>query len=761
MADQRSVFQPIDPKDLEGPFQSFLQPTQQAQQAAQAGPPVMASKGTSLGYLASKFIAGASQGRIKAFEAQENSKIQRYSAFQGFVSQIYSNPNLTDEAKQSALTKLSQVMGQYGTEAAGKGGGKGGKGKGGSGQEDQKPGGIKQHVHNMARDLFTGMTGGKMPKGAPDVGSAMSELQATIFDEKGQIKPQFSVPGIVAQNQTDIQRKLNELPPGATPDEKINAVMSHLQALDRYAPKEGKQTRQDYGLFPTPPPTPGSPEYYMEQGIKNLSPPPATPAPPAQAPNSTPVVGSPPVAQPGALPSPAQQTGAPVLTSQSLASFKLAKSAIEKNITFTAPDGKRVGPVTAHQVTIPGRGVYWYTQDANGNPTPVNASDVREVGLGQQSEVKLGPVVAAPQGAKDAYGNNLKPGVAVRYGTMDDRTGYFPTVHKDLSKGNEIMGSSTPPGTTDVWGRPLNPGQLYTTYNDESGAPKTYIPKAMQTEYKAGVDDEGKPYAIPVPRYQGGGGGGGEAPSAGGATPPKNGAGASNPKQTPAQTKAEKVAGAPNPFRQSATPPATPAKADGQAKPPSVPKGAISLGSAKPKKPEEKKMSQIGGRVLSQTDNTMYMANKLKSLLESKDPKTGKALKDENTPLDKLRKSAQWMKYNAGFASASDDALAGMQAFIALEGVVGAQSYMSGRFNMKYFDVVSKHIPQNTDTPKMMYEKVNNMLTNLPMMRQHLLEVEGGKFVNGVWTPGKAEQGTPGPSGANDPEGIRHLLPGR
>jgi hypothetical protein len=721
MADQRtSVFQPITQEQLQGPFSEALQPTRSQQEMGSQGPPVLAGKGTSLGYLASKFIRGATEGRIKAFQQQENSKVRNLNVLQQYVKTVYEDPNMTEEAKQYALQQYSRALGATTLDAAGgAGGGKGGKGgkKGqqpsGGGGGEAKPGDIKGHITNIVKDLATGMTGGKMPKGG---NINPQEIIGNIYAEISQ--PKYQKQGIVENNVGNIQNALKALPPGTSQEEAMKAAFPHLQQIERQDPKRADSLRQDIASQYQPAPKVGSEQYYLDRAMKSLG-------------DS---------AAGGGLQGPPGPPAPPPLTASSLADFKLAKKVEEKQITGLTPDGKKIGPTVGYQVTIPGRGISWYAPDDQGNPVLVNG--VREVGLAQQAEVKLGPVIAAPAGMKDAYGKPIPEGSGVKYGTMGDLTGYFRTVHKDLAKGNDIMGSSAPPGSTDVWGRPLTPGQLYTTYRDEQGAPKTYVPKAMETEYKAGVDDEGKPYAIPVPRYQGGGGGA----SPGTAEEPKDKKGGKEKPKTeggekkPAvENKAEKILGAPNPFRKTAAPQAATSTPKPEEKPKSaMPKGAISLGAAKQGKPKE--MSQMGKRVLAQTDTTLEMAKKLKTFLEQKDPKTGKPFKDENTGFDKLSREASWLRYNAGFSASVKDALGQIQPFIALESIVGAQSYMSGRFNMKYFDAVSKHIPQTTDTPSLMYEKVTNILRQLPEMRTHLMEVEGGKFINGVWTPGKSEQ---------------------
>ena len=391
-----SVFKAVTPEQLEGPFSSFLQPTQSQQQASQQGPPVMASKATSLGYIAQKFIEGASEGRIKKFEKQENEKIQKLQTFQGYVSQIYQNRNLTDDAKQLALNKYSQVMGGYGRDAAGKGGGKGKKGsdeypsKGGKplerGTASGGGGGVYQHFTNIARDVFQGMTGGKMPKGAPDVGGAMAEVHAAIFDENGQPKPQFSVQGIVAQNQQDIARKLKDLGPDATQEDAMRAIMPHLQALDRHAPQVGAQARNDLAGQYQPAPKYGTDEYNRREWAKMHQPPGQPPAggpPNAGVDPNTPAnvrgigtsPGPPPAPPAGAAP----QQGPPAAPQGHVFSpteWGLIQTAGWANkpqaVEYTGPDGKQVRSV-GQLVNTPNGQSGWY--DVSGRE--IAAKDVR------------------------------------------------------------------------------------------------------------------------------------------------------------------------------------------------------------------------------------------------------------------------------------------------------------------------------------------------------------------------------------------------
>ena len=277
MADQRSVFQPVDPQTLSGPFSSFLQPTQQAQQAAQAPPPVMAGKGTSLGYLASKFIQGASQGRVKAFEAKENQKVQEFNSFQGKIKSIY--PSLTPAGQQKALQILSRTMGTEIIQAA-----EGGeKGKGKKGKQGEEGQGMLGHIKNFAKELGTGMTGGATPKGADihDVAKANVALMNELYDENG-LKPQYSREGVLAENTKQIQEIAKRLPPGSHMGEFEQAASVPFQNLiNNGLGDEAQQLKAHFGGIYMP--APRSPMEGLQYDVFRPTPPSQTPPGPPSA----------------------------------------------------------------------------------------------------------------------------------------------------------------------------------------------------------------------------------------------------------------------------------------------------------------------------------------------------------------------------------------------------------------------------------------------------------------------------------------------
>lgn len=290
MAD--SVFKPLTPEQMQGPFSGFLQPTPGQQQTAQAGPPTMAGTGTSLGFIANKFIQGAMEGRVKAFEKSENDKWQRYQGFTGFVNNIM--PSLTVEGQQYILSQLSQVMGSHGQEAAGGGTGKGKKGQKqsadtypsaggkvlatGNASAGAEDGGIMHHVTNALRDVFTGMTGGKTPKGGIDVGGKQAEISAKLFDETGQIRPEFSRSGVVQANLTEANRILDSHPPGTTLDVADKSIAPQMQKLLQYAPDQYAAMQGAMGnRFRRGPQTPQ--EDIMAEAVNRELHPPGPPAP--------------------------------------------------------------------------------------------------------------------------------------------------------------------------------------------------------------------------------------------------------------------------------------------------------------------------------------------------------------------------------------------------------------------------------------------------------------------------------------------------
>src|ERR1019366_694295 len=74
--DRQSVFTPLTPDQLEGPFQGFLRPPEPQETAAQLPPWKMSTAG-GVAMVASKFLESASKAKIKAFEERENEKIQK------------------------------------------------------------------------------------------------------------------------------------------------------------------------------------------------------------------------------------------------------------------------------------------------------------------------------------------------------------------------------------------------------------------------------------------------------------------------------------------------------------------------------------------------------------------------------------------------------------------------------------------------------------------------------------------------------------
>jgi hypothetical protein len=72
---------------------------------------------------------------------------------------------------------------------------------------------------------------------------------------------------------------------------------------------------------------------------------------------------------------------------------------------------------------------------------------------------------------------------------------------------------------------------------------------------------------------------------------------------------------------------------------------------------------------------------------------------------------------------------------------------MQGRFNMQYLKQVQQHIPGPTDTPKLMYEKTNWLLKNLPTIRQSIVEGETTRNVGGQLKTGNQPTTTNNPYG--------------
>ncbi len=365
----KSVFQPLDPKDLQGPFSGFLSPPTPSQTVTQPQGPVSPLGGIAM--VATSFLEGATKGRIKAYEERENAKHQKITSLNSyFMNTIANNQDLTQEAKNRAAQIYSQGMGgelQEATKSAGK-----------AKDGEQGP---HHHLTNILKDIASGMTGGKTPKGVKDPGDAMAKIQGEIFDG-GKPKPEYSVSGIVQSNTENITNAIKALPPGATQEDALKAGFPYFQAIEKSAGKERADSiRNDVlGQFQTAPKI-GSDEYQREQANRGAFGPPQAPSPVGQS-----NVGPP--AAPSGMPA--------VMSGDKLAAFP-AKDRSEREITFTGPDGKPARGFGTYLTTARGSG--WYVEDPTNPNQSIRVTGVQAASLTEPKPPALKDVrITMPDG---------------------------------------------------------------------------------------------------------------------------------------------------------------------------------------------------------------------------------------------------------------------------------------------------------------------------------------------------------------------------
>jgi hypothetical protein len=192
------------------------------------------------------FLSGASEARKRSFEQKENEKSQKLARLNQYITTVVQNPDLTDEAKQYAIQQYSRALGGE-ILGADSGGGKGKGGKKGKGGEQQ---GLAGHFTSILKEVATGMTGGKTPKGMQDI-----DLHTVIGNIAAEIQnPKYSREGVIATNMTGIESALKALPPTATQEDAVQAIRPYLQQIEKVDPQRANAVRNDYlgGYRPGP-----------------------------------------------------------------------------------------------------------------------------------------------------------------------------------------------------------------------------------------------------------------------------------------------------------------------------------------------------------------------------------------------------------------------------------------------------------------------------------------------------------------------------
>ena len=339
---QRSVFVPVQQADLSsGPFSQYLQP-----QPVAPPQPVVAGGGISrLGAAAAlvdKFFQGAAQGKIRSYALQQSENIRKVNALQSFVQQVMMDPDVTDEAKTLARQQFFRAIGAEGQKTLAESpGGKGGKGGG-------KSEGLGGHVKNALGQLFEGMSGGKLPKGTPDVGDTLIQLQNAIYGKDGQPIQKFSREQAYQGAYGQYQQALKGLKPDASLEDASKATSDPLAKMAQYYPDRARflasQLQSGYQAAPAP----GSVEAMRLQLPRILE--------SAGAPGT-------PLAK------------IPAEAASIVYDKRLGLVNPEEQLVYTDPNTKKKVEVQGALITLPGRPPWYYSGDT---ALPVDPSQVRK-----------------------------------------------------------------------------------------------------------------------------------------------------------------------------------------------------------------------------------------------------------------------------------------------------------------------------------------------------------------------------------------------
>jgi hypothetical protein len=415
MANQNnSVF---TPQDTGGPFSEYLSPTQ----VAPAQIPVPGAKiprAAAAAAIIDKFLEGMEKGRVEKFSNQERQRSQKRQALDSAYAQIrqdHEEGRVTEEGYNKATQIYFQGIGNIGvhelqgTASDPQANGKPSKAKKKPADSDQPPT-PGDHIKNVAKSIFTGMTGGKLTPTA-DVGQSLIAMQNSVYSKDGNPLPQYNAKTKVADVQNQLQKLSDSLKPETTQQEAQRLFQPYFKQLDALDPTGklgyGKQARQDFLSPFQPAPPPGS-QAEANVNMQKMFPPitPGTPPPPGAE----------------------TASGPPPMNGQQLAALRSAKQITkEGNISYIGADGKRTED-EGIRVNVPNRGEFWYVRDQQGNPVAINQAGVREASTGQQStDAKPSEVVRIGAGQKDAFGKPIPEGSLGRWMTVNGNTGWYRT----------------------------------------------------------------------------------------------------------------------------------------------------------------------------------------------------------------------------------------------------------------------------------------------------------------------------------------------
>jgi hypothetical protein len=100
-------------------------------------------------------------------------------------------------------------------------------------------------------------------------------------------------------------------------------------------------------------------------------------------------------------------------------------------------------------------------------------------------------------------------------------------------------------------------------------------------------------------------------------------------------------------------------------------------------------------------------------------------LKNMNSLADRARVELAWQQYQAGFEP-SDKTLGPLIKDVAMIGIAGAAPWVRLGRNKYQFQVIEKHLPHPSDTPKLMYDKIKWLNENvIPSSQRSILNSPG------------------------------------
>ena len=209
----QTTFVPVDPNQLVGPY------PQQSVVPQPSTPPSQVGGGSKAGAIAkifTEFVGGAAQGRIRKFSMEQNERLKNIAILGQYVQSVESDPTKTDEYKAMVRQKYFSALGMETLKSFDQKGGKGKKGKGGAGdQQQQGPAGM---IAGVLKHVATGLVGGEMPKGAPDVNphELIGQMEAEYHNPEN--KNKYSVQAASGQYASQINDILKKYPPGTPPE---------------------------------------------------------------------------------------------------------------------------------------------------------------------------------------------------------------------------------------------------------------------------------------------------------------------------------------------------------------------------------------------------------------------------------------------------------------------------------------------------------------------------------------------------------------